>query len=156
MTIPESIPETVSLDSQTAKDNYDKANLFNNFFHSIFNNSNSLNINTTSETTQCITRINFTEQAVFTVLVNLNPTKATGIDGIGHHVLKNCATALYQPLYYLFKSCMQQECIPREWATHIIIPIYNIKNYTPISLLCNISKVLERIVYIKSSRKNCV
>ena len=88
-------------------------------FH--FNNSNnSLNIDATSEATQCITGIDFTEQEVFIALVNLNPTKATGIYGITPHVLKNCATALINLLYYFLKSCMQQECIPREWTTHII------------------------------------
>ena len=43
--------------------------------------------------------------------------------------------------------------IPEEWRIHLIIPIFKsgdrsaVKNYRPISLLCTISKVLERIVF---------
>ena len=45
--------------------------------------------------------------------------------------------------------------LPKEWKLHCIIPIFKsgdkslISNYRPISLLCSISKVLERIVYDK-------
>ena len=43
--------------------------------------------------------------------------------------------------------------IPTEWCTHYIIPIHKsgnktlVNNYRPISLLCILSKVLERIIY---------
>ena len=43
--------------------------------------------------------------------------------------------------------------VPLEWRTHLIKPIFksgdrnNIRNYRPISLLCVVSKILERIVY---------
>ena len=42
-----------------------------------------------------------------------------------------------------------------DWKIHRIIPVFKsgdptqIKNYQPISLLCNISKVLKRIIYNK-------
>ena len=43
--------------------------------------------------------------------------------------------------------------IPQEWKTQIIIPIYKsndrslVNNYRPVSLLSNISKVFERLIY---------
>ena len=48
---------------------------------------------------------------------------------------------------------LSQQCILEEWCIHCITPIHksgdrsSVKNYRPISLLCTISKVLERIVY---------
>ena len=48
--------------------------------------------------------------------------------------------------------------IPSEWRCHIIIPIPKssndlnlVSNYRPISLLCTVSKVLERLVFDKVS-----
>ena len=62
---------------------------------------------------------------------------------------------LYQPLHYIFSLSLSQCYLPLEWHTHLIKPIFKsgdkslIKNYRPISLLCIVSKVLERIVYKK-------
>ena len=45
--------------------------------------------------------------------------------------------------------------VPREWKLHCIVPIFktgdksSVTNYRPISLLCCISKVLERLIYDK-------
>ena len=67
--------------------------------------------------------------------------------------MKFCATALYQPIYHLFMLSLSQHYISQEWRVHCITPIHKsgdrslVNNYRPISLLCTISKVLERIVY---------
>ena len=67
-----------------------------NFSISVFTNSNSRsNIDLTCETAHCMSEIDFTEQEVYTALINLNPTKGTGIDGIGPQVLKNCVQVPY-------------------------------------------------------------
>lgn len=95
------------------------------------------------------------ESEVFEVLSSLNPNKAMGIDGIGPRVLKNCALAIYQPLQHLFQTSISQHKVPAEWKIHCITPIHksgdrsSVTNYRPISLLCSISKVLERIIYNK-------
>ena len=58
-----------------------------------------------------------------------------------------------KPIQYLFNQCVINSCIPAEWKIHKITPIHkagdksSVKNYRPISLLCCISKVLERIIY---------
>ena len=50
---------------------------------------------------------------------------------------------------------LEHSTIPKEWKTHIITPVYksgdktSVKNYRPISLLCNTAKVFERIIYNK-------
>ena len=51
--------------------------------------------------------------------------------------------------------CLRHSYLPAEWRTHKIIPIFKSgdrsseKKYRPISLLCCISKVLERSVFDK-------
>ena len=76
-----------------------------------------------------------------------------GCDGISPNVLKHCALTLYIPLHHLFYLSINQHYLPLEWRTHLIKSIHKsgdkncVKNYRPISLLCIISKVFEKIVY---------
>ena len=83
----------------------------------------------------------------------LDPNKATGIDNIGPKILKYCAFALTRPLCHLFNLSLASGVIPQEWKVHIVVPVYksgdrsSVKNYRPISLLCNTSKILESLVY---------
>ena len=90
---------------------------------------------------------------MFTALTSLDPSKAMGIDCVGPKILKKCALALYQAVHHLFSLSLLNHYIPEEWRVHRITPIFksgdksSVKNYRPISLLCTISKVLERVVY---------
>jgi len=101
--------------------------------------------------------ISISEDDVYSALVSLDPTKSMGIDGISPKLLKHCALALYQPLHHLLLLILSQSYIPEEWRTHLIIPILksgdnskvNNNYYRPISLLCSVSKVLEKIIYDK-------
>ena len=49
-----------------------------------------------------ITNIVMSDTEVFQVLVVLNASKCTGIDGIGPNVLKHGAHALFVPIHHLF------------------------------------------------------
>jgi len=70
-------------------------------------------------------------------------------------VLSKCASVLYQPLHHLFSLTLKHGCLPTDWKIHKIVPIFKsgdpslVKNYRPISLLSNTSKVLERIIHTK-------
>ena len=94
-----------------------------------------------------------TTEDVHEALVSLDPNKAMGSDGISPKVVKYCADALCQPISYLFQLTITNSYLPSEWRTHCVIPIFKcgdratISNYRPISLLCIISKVLEKIIF---------
>ena len=93
----------------------------------------------------------------YEALAALDPSKSSGIDGIGPNILKHGAQALYVPLHHLFNLTLTHCSMLSEWKIHQITPIFkagdraNIKNYRPISLLCCISKVLERLIFDKLS-----
>ena len=78
-----------------------------------------------------------------------------GIDGISPKVLKHCALALFKPLHHLFLLSLSQHYLPKDWRSHLIIPVFksgdksSVRNYCPISLLCSVFKVLEKLVYDK-------
>ena len=151
-----SLPSTLFHDSIPANSDSAKANAFNNYFHSVFNQDLEYHSYIDhSASTSSLSKINISDLDVYNVLVGLDTTKAMGPDGIPPIVLSTCASALYKPLHYLFSMCLNSGYLPFEWKLHKVTPIYKsgdrcqIKNYRPISLLCNTSKVLERLIYNK-------
>ena len=100
-----------------------------------------------------ISEIQFSELDVYDAFSSLDVSKAAGCDGISPKLLKHCALPLYQPLYHLFSLSLSQHYVLHERCKHLIKPIFksgnknDAKNYRPISLLCIVSKVLEKIIY---------
>ena len=96
--------------------------------------------------------IEFTESDIYRIMSTLDISKAKGIDGLGPNILKFCVDALYEPLFHLFRCTISQEQIPTEWRLHKITPLHkagdinDVSNYRPISLLCTVSKVLEKLI----------
>ena len=92
---------------------------------------------------------------VYDALSSLDPNKASGIDDIPPRILRLCADALYRLLYNLFTISLRYGIVPTGWKVHKIVPVFkaddpsSVKNYRPISLLSNISKVLEHLVFNK-------
>ena len=86
------------------------------------------------------------------VLKSLDPNKATGPDEIPARILKETATTIAPSLCKLFNRSLGEGYIPSEWKLANVVPVYkkdekdHVENYRPISLLCIISKVLERCV----------
>ena len=150
------IPCSVYYDSISANSDSAKASLFNKFFFSVFTKASSHPVSPDDiDHHNMLSEFNISDSEVLNVLLNLDTTKAMGPDGIPPIVLQRCATALYQPLCYLFNLTLQLTHLPRDWKVHKIVPIFksgdptSVKNYRPISLLNNTSKVLERIIYNK-------
>ena len=149
------IPPAITLGDRCAISDYHKACLFNEYFYYIFTKS-SFQLPPPSEMLtplSNISEIDISELDVYNALKSLDPSKASGCDNISAKILKKCAIALYQPLHHLFSLSLSQHYIPLEWRTHLIRPIFKsgerqkVSNYRPISLLCVVSKVLERLVF---------
>ena len=86
------------------------------------------------------------------VLKSLDPNKATGPDEIPARILKKTATTIAPSLCKLLNRSLREGYIPSEWKLANVVPVYkkdkkgHVENYRPISLLCIISKVIERCV----------
>ena len=99
--------------------------------------------------------IHFVLDHILNELSLLDTSKAMGIDNISPKILKHCAPALYLPIHHLFSLSLSSQRLPSEWCLHSIIPIFksgdrtSVKNYRPISLLCSVSLVLERLISFK-------
>ena len=68
-------------------------------------------------------------------------------------MLKMSGDAIIEPLFKIFKNCLKCGIFPDDWKKGNIVPIFkkgdkqNIRNYRPVSLLPNCSKIFERIIY---------
>ena len=115
-------PSSIFYESKSASEDRNKAELFNEFFQSVFKPSRisfpdpkSLPIPAGHPVLKSIAH---SEQDVHKALISLDPSKATGPDQIPARVLKLCSYSLTEPIHHLFKTCLHQSYIPFEWRTH--------------------------------------
>ena len=84
----------------------------------------------------------------------LDPTKATGRDGISAKMLKNTAYSIAPSLTKLFNLSLTTGILPLAWKKSSVVPIpknqklSDPSNYRPVSLLPILSKILERHVFM--------
>ena len=147
------LPAEMCYGELKATNNIDKANLFNQYFYSVFLQDQGNDYTCPPNYDHPLHDIEISTMEVHDILSTLDITKAAGIDGISPRILRHCASSLLTPICHLFISSITTGNIPTEWCTHCIIPIHKsgnktlVNNYRPISLLCILSKVLERVVY---------
>ncbi|KAI8511966.1 hypothetical protein Bbelb_110660 [Branchiostoma belcheri] len=103
-------------------------------------------------TTRIKTNIVFKPKVIRKFLHRLKPDKATGPDEVPTRVLKEYCAELARPLSRLFSLCFNHGVFPSQWKCASVIPVHkrdsksNPSMYRPISLLSNISKVMEAVV----------
>ena len=151
-----SIPSVMHFESSSANTDDKKANLFNQYFHSIFHDSISLpNIDDLPFVRDSLNSLTITVPDVYEALISLDVEKSPGMDKISPRVLQSCAEALCEPFHHLFSLSLRYATLPSSWKMHKITPVFkagdpnSVKNYRPISLLSNTSKVLEWLIYNK-------
>ena len=83
-------------------------------------------------------------------LSELDSHKATGLDGLSSKILKLSASVIASPLTVIFNQSISYGHFPIQWKTARITPVHKSgsrtdkNNYRPISILCVVSKLLER------------
>ena len=87
------------------------------------------------------------------MLLSLDTSKASGPDNISARMLKSTSSSISTSITILFNMSISYGDIPEEWKTSTVIPIPNKgggncpSHYRPISLLCVLSKLLEKHIY---------
>lgn len=77
---------------------------------------------------------------------------ATGSDEISPRFFKMLLPVILDSLVYIFNSCLTYSIFPHMWKNALVIPLAkcsapgSLCDYRPISLLCFLSKVLERLM----------
>ena len=79
--------------------------------------------------------------------MNLDLSKASGIDCIPVVILKNCEPELSYILAELVNKCFKESCFPDCWKVSSVVGERSTaKNYRPVNLLSVVSKVFEKLV----------
>lgn len=109
--------------------------------YNIHNRSNSLFV------TPC------SEIEIYNVIRSLKNSSSYGWDEIPVRILKQYSGYLITPLCYVINLSLQQGVFPDLLKTAVIKPIFKkgdkhyIDNYRPVSLLSNVSKIFEKVIY---------
>ena len=109
---------------RTANEAKDKSNIFNCFFVSCAEDLRSTHRSSARSFFKWLPQIDrpekfklqkITVSEVCKTLKELKSKKATGVDGIPSHLLKNGSDTLASPLSVIFNLTIQQNVIPAEW-----------------------------------------
>ena len=97
------LPPIMHFDDKQASSSFDQAQLFNQFFHSVFTHSShdlpsSISLPVSSE---ILTNINISTADIFQEFHSLDPNKASGIDYINPILLQYCAKSLTTPNFII-------------------------------------------------------
>ena len=130
-------------------------NVLNNYFTSI-SCVDETNVNLPEFLVKCpnsLTDITIEESDVIDIISVLNIGKAVGPDRISHRMLKATVNSVSRPLSMLFNRSINDSVFPSEWKKAHVLPlfkkgdIHSSSNYSPISLLSCLAKIMERCVF---------
>ena len=93
------------------------------------------------------------EDEVLNVLQSLDTNKASGPDGISARILREAAPIIASSLTDLINLSLRSHKFPTSWKRANVIALHkknersDVKNYRPTSLLCCVSKVMEKCIF---------
>ena len=132
-----------------------KAELLNKYFTSI-STVNDENVSLPAfeyKSQNRLSSITCTPHEVASLIELLNPNKAIGPDGISNKMLKTVAKEVAVPLSILFNSSFSEGKFADIYKPSNVIPLpkkgdnSDPSNFRPVSLLSNVGKLQERIVF---------
>ena len=147
------IPILKDSQEKAIHDDTEKATLLNEFFSSCFNGAQPLvNISDYNEFNlpdqdSCPEQLFCTEDDVLEMLLSLDTTKSSGLDGISATMLKQTAVSIAPGITKLMNTSIRLGKLPTAWKISSVVPVpkgsnhTSINNYRPISLLPIVSKI---------------
>ena len=146
-------------DGNDTKSPSETSDEFAKFFQSVFRNeeygplTERCYSNETDDGAARVT-INVSGSKISEYLKSIDCSKSCGPHHIHPKLLKYLAEnlAFVQALVVLFIKCIEEEHIPDAWKLAHVVPIHkkgqlsDVSNYRPISLLCIISKIYEKVI----------
>ena len=132
----------------------DKAEVLAEFFSSVFTKEPEGEIPNLQpkETKFRCAKHQIEEKEVLKLLLDINPNKYPGPDGIHPKALKETAAILAKPLTKIYNASLQSGIVPDLWKLGNIIALFrkgdksDPGNYRPVSLTSVVGKLMEKIV----------
>ena len=138
-------------------DELEQATILNSFFSSVFTKEETTDYELpltrfSEEDNERLTDIDITRDRLRQEIQKLDPTKASGVDGISSRVLVELADEIAEPLAAIFQNSLETGEVPRSWKVADVVPIFKkgMKSvpgsYRPVSLTPHIGKLMEKII----------
>ena len=100
---------------------------------------------------------NVSDDEVINIVNYLKPS-SPGYDEISADILRLILPSICKPLVYILNLSLTQGIFPTELKVANVIPLYKtddpmlFNNYRPVSILCMLSKVFEKVMYSRLSQ----
>ena len=161
-TVASSAPTVLSLDNgDTITNPYDIANTFNNYFASIAETTKKsikyshkhFSDYLSNESSSTIFLQPTDKKEIANIISSLNSNKTSGPNSIPYRVLFLLKNEISKQLADLFNLSFMTGVFPSVLKTAKVVPVFkkdsklNYGNYRPVSLLSNIEKILEKLMY---------
>jgi hypothetical protein len=138
---------------QLVNDSKGKAEILIRRFKSVFTREQNTTLpKTTKHIKDTIPTIIIRPEGVEKLLNQLNPSKASGPDGIPNRILKECSKQLTPGLASIYQKSINTGSLPSDWLNANISSIFKkgdkhaAENYRPVSLTSVPCKLLDHIV----------
>ena len=101
------------------------AGALNSYYHSVFTRDGKSAPPAFHKGTQeCITDVGFMVETVKERLLEMNPNKAAGPDGVEGRLMKECADELAPVLHQIYQKSLDEAEVPGLWKEAEIVPIH--------------------------------
>ena len=147
-----SIPSIKAEDGNFVETDFDKANVFADYFSSVFVVDNNVLPPFQTDCNGSLGTFTCSVQDIIKVVTRLSNNSAPGPDGYTPYFLKNILAHVAAPLCKVYNESLIEGKVPSDWKIAHIVPIYKkgdaqlASNYRPVSLTSVICKILERII----------
>ena len=157
MKVKESVGPIEDDQGNLIKDEKQMANIFSEFFKSVFTREDITNIPEPEQiykgtAEEQITDVNINVERVKKKLKEMNASKAPGDDDINPALLKETSEEIAQQVTDLFRSSLDSGHVPEDWRSSNITPIHkkdsktNAENYRGVHLTSQLCKLLEGLI----------
>ena len=151
------LPPLVTEDKEIVMESFEKAELFNSYFSSVFSKDNGNLPNDIpygdTDFLSNMDPLTITPTHIKNAIRNLKSSVSRSPDNIPSIFIKNTSSTLIKPLTKLFNLFLLKGKIPEIWRTALVIPIHKtglkstVSNYRPISLTSVFCRLFESIVH---------
>lgn len=147
-----SLPNVVHHNGSSSSDRQSVCNMFASYFASVYQQPDHERINI-RQVTADFKLSPISPEEVKVILEKLDQYKVSSPDNLPAIFFKKLARVISLPLSMLFNKSVTEGKYPDPWKESFITPVFksgnrsNVNNYRPISILCAISKVFERIIF---------
>ena len=153
------VPDKIKYKGVSISDDLERAEAFNDYFKSIYKDHTCCSppdlCPVNSNINELLELIQVTPEDVFSLLFNLDVSKATGPDKLPAIILKMCAESLSPSLSVFINASLRTGLCISEWKQANISPVHKngardeVENFRQISLLPIVSKIQEKCVALK-------